>query len=264
MTKKIIFLISITLLTSTWCQGQRGVRIGVIDMDYILSNMKDYQEANEAFENQANTWRESLEQKQKEIDEQQEAFDIEKPLLTPQLIEDREDELAYEREQLEALQQKLFGPQGDWMTQQKSLLEPVQDQILSLVREIATNRKYDFVFDRTSDVFLLYSEKKHDISDLVLKRLKRSEKLEERNEALKEREETSEGDDSGEEAAPNPALEARKQAIEDKKKQRAEALEQRRLEIERKKAEKKEAYEKRRKEQLEAREAKKKKKQTEE
>ncbi|MEL0262414.1 MAG: OmpH family outer membrane protein, partial [Flavobacteriaceae bacterium] len=61
--------------------------------------------------------------------------------------------------------------------------------VLAIVQEIAVERKYDFIFDRSADIVMLYSSKNYDISDLVLKRLNREQKIKankERLEAIKE------------------------------------------------------------------------------
>jgi Skp family chaperone for outer membrane proteins len=69
--------------------------------------------------------------------------------------------------------------------QRKKLITPIQDQVLIIVQQIAKEKKYDFIFDRSSDIVMLYSAKNYDISDLVLKRLKINEKRKEKKERLK-------------------------------------------------------------------------------
>ena len=76
------------------------------------------------------------------------------------------------------------------MIQQKSkLLKPIQDRVLGIVRQIAQERKYDFIFDRSSDLVMLYSTKNYDISDLVLRKINAQNKIEDRKQQLKKREE---------------------------------------------------------------------------
>ena len=76
------------------------------------------------------------------------------------------------------------------MIKQKSkLLKPIQDRVLGIVRQIAQERKYDFIFDRSSDLVMLYSAKNYDISDLVLRKINAQNKIEDRKQQLKKREE---------------------------------------------------------------------------
>ena len=85
------------------------------------------------------------------------------------------------------LQTKYFGPTGDYIQQKNNLLKPIQDQVLSIVRQIAQERKYDFVFDRSSDLVMLYSAKNYDISNLVLQRINAQERIKARKKQIEER-----------------------------------------------------------------------------
>ena len=105
-------------------------------------------------------------------------------MLTPELIADRELEIKDFATDVVSLQEKRFGPNGDMIIQKNQLLKPVQDQVLSIVQDIAKERKYDFVFDRSSDIIMLYSAKNYDISELVLRRIQVQERIKERKEKI--------------------------------------------------------------------------------
>ena len=64
--------------------------------------------------------------------------------------------------------------------QRSKLIQPVQDQVLSVVKQIAEEKKYDFIFDRSSSVTMLYSAKIYDISELVIKRINRQQRIQNR------------------------------------------------------------------------------------
>ena len=64
--------------------------------------------------------------------------------------------------------------------QRSKLIQPVQDQVLSIVKQIAEEKKYDFIFDRSSSITMLYSAKNYDISDLVIKRINRQQRIQNR------------------------------------------------------------------------------------
>ena len=240
MKKSVIFLIVLGLLAVIPLQAQRGVRIGYIDMEYLLSQMNSYQKATADLEEKSKAWKDEISQKQDEIKRIEEEFEAEKPLLTPSLIEERIDDLEYEKNKLKEYQQKRFGPQGDWFVQQQNLIQPIQDQVLSIVQQIADKKKYDFVFDRSSDVFMLYSEKKYDISELVLKNIKKAEKLQSAEESDQDNELILD-DESLDEV--DPEKEARKKELEQKKAERARIIEEKKAERARVLEEKRKAYE---------------------
>lgn len=185
---KIIVLI-VFLCGSLSLQGQRGVRIGYIDMDLILENVDEYKEASRLLDERIVTWKKEIELKKMQLKQYQDQLEAERILLTDELIADRELEIKDFANEIILLQEKRFGPQGDRIIQRNKLLKPIQDQVLAIVQEIAVERKYDFIFDRSANIVMLYSSKNYDISDLVLKRLNREQKIKankERLEAIKE------------------------------------------------------------------------------
>ena len=165
-------------------QAQRGVRIAYIDMNIILDNIDEYQKANALLNDRIVEWKKEIELKKIQLQQYENQLEAERVLLTPELITDRELELKDFATEIIALQEKRFGPKGDRIIQRNKLIKPIQDQVLAIVQDIAKERKYDFVFDRSADVVMLYSSKNYDISDLVLKRINRQEKIKARKERL--------------------------------------------------------------------------------
>lgn len=250
---KKYFAISILLLSFVFDASAqtRGVKIGYIDMEYILQNVPDYTEANNQLEQKAQKWKQDIEAKKVEIAKLKDALKTEKALLTKELIDEREEEIKFQEDELLDFQQKRFGPNGDLMTQKAVLVKPIQDQVFNAVQDIAELKKYDFIFDKSSDLTMLFSAKRHDISDQVVRAITRAERREQLSKKeLKEQEKKEYQEDVEDE---NPALAARKKALEDKKAARDKLIEDRKLAAEAKKKE----QEDKRKALLEEREAKK-------
>ena len=63
----------------------------------------------------------------------------------------------------------------------KQLVKPIQDQVYNAIQSISARKKYDFVFDKSSELVMLYSNKKYDISDLVLATIDKSRLIGERD-----------------------------------------------------------------------------------
>lgn len=181
-----LLLILICIL-SQFVSAQRGVRLAYIDMDEILENVDEYATASQLLEQNVEEWKKEIEVKKMELKGREEQLQAEKVLLTPELIEDRQTELNIFRKEVVDLQRKFFGPNGQYINQKNKLLKPIQDQVLSIVRQIAQERKYDFVFDRSSDLVMLYSSKNYDISSLVLQRINTQKRLNARKKELEER-----------------------------------------------------------------------------
>ena len=236
---------------SAYAQTARGVKIGYIDMEYILEKVPDYAEANNQLEQKAQKWKQEIEVKKTEISKIKESLKTERVLLTKELIEEREEEIAYLEKELLEYQEKRFGPNGDLIIQKSVLIKPIQDQIFTIVQDVAEQRKYDFIFDKSSDLTMLFAAQKYDISDFVVKKLTTSQK---REEMSKKQLKVLEAKEAIEEAvADNPALTERQRLLDEKKAAREKLIEERKQANEQKKAD---AAEKRKK-LIEERDAKK-------
>lgn len=182
--KKSILVSALLCMLVFEVHGQRGARIAYIDMNIILNKNKEFKTANQLLDEKIAQWKKEIEIKKIQLKQLQDQFVVEKILLTPELIADRELEIKDFAGEVVSLQEKRFGPNGDMIIQKNQLLKPVQDQVLSIVQDIAKERKYDFVFDRSSDIIMLYSAKNYDISELVLRRIQVQERIMERKEKI--------------------------------------------------------------------------------
>jgi len=189
---KLCFIL--ILLMSIQLNAQRGTRVGYIDMNVILENIDEYQEACQLLDKNIANWKKEIELKKIQLKQYQDQLNTERILLTPELINDREVEIQDFASDILNLQEKRFGPRGDMIIQRSKLIQPVQDQVMSVVKLIAEEKKYDFIFDRSSNVTMLYSAKNYDISDLVIKRINRQQRIQNKKnqlEALKSKKTTS-------------------------------------------------------------------------
>jgi len=230
------YFLALLLLTSFAMNAQsRGTKIGFIDMEYILQNVPDYTEAKSQLEQKAQKWKQDIETKKVEIAKLKDALKTEKALLTRELIEEREEEIAFQESELIDFQQKKFGPNGDLITQKAVLVKPIQDQVFTAVQDIAEAKKFDFVFDKSSDLTMLFAAKRHDISDQVIRTITRAERREQlTKKQLKDQEAKEYKEDLEDE---NPALAERRKALEEKKAARDKLIEDRKAAAEAKKKE---------------------------
>ncbi len=203
------------------------VKVGYIDMEYILEKVPDYAEAKNQLEQKAQKWKQEIEVKKIDIAKQKETLKSEKVLLTKELLQEREEEIAFLETELLDFQQKKFGPNGDLITQKAVLVKPIQDQVFNAVQDIADAKKYDFVFDRSSDLTMLFAAKRHDISDQVVRALTRAEKREQMTKKqLKKEEEEERKQDMIDE---NPTLSERQRILDEKKAARLKLQEDKKL-----------------------------------
>lgn len=220
---KVLFLMTIIGLMSFISNAQRGVRIGYIDTEYILQNVPEYQEATSQLETKVQQWKKEIELRLGEIDTKKKQLNSESVLLTKELYDERLEDIKFEEAEILDYQQKRFGPNGDLMIQKKQLIQPIQDQIFAAVQDMAKSRNYDFVFDKSADVVMLYSAERFDISDEIIRAISRSSK---RTQAQSKAERKALED---EEVVPeiNEELEARQKVADEKNAEKQQVIEDR-------------------------------------
>ena len=247
---KTIVLTLMLVFFSTSIFAQRGVRIGYIDTEYILENITEYQNAKSQLEIKVQQWKTEVEQRIAELETQKTQLNNERVLLTNELIEEREEDLQIIENEILEYQQKRFGPNGDLMIQKKQLIQPIQDQIFAAVQEIATTKKFDFIFDKSADVVMLYSADRYDISEQVLRTINRTAKREQVK-SKKERKAAEEEDNIVE---VDSDKDERQKLIDERNAKRAEAQAKRKEELEAKRAARKKEIEEKKQKAKEARE----------
>ncbi len=244
------FLLLCFLLVSMGNFAQKGVRIAYVDIDYILTKVPEYQEAASLLDKKVLDWKKEVEEKYSVVNQQKEALEKEKVFLTKELIKEREEEIAFQENEILDYQQKRFGPNGDLDIQKRQLVQPVQDQVFNAVQEIAAKRQYDFVFDKSADVVMLYSAKKYDISDLIVRIITRNAKIDASGKKTEE---------SIESILDEPDAEtlSKQEQIANKRDERLRLLEERKKAIETERQKRQLEFEQRRQKLLDEREARK-------
>lgn len=212
MTKKVLF-IALGFVMTLELFAQKPQRIAFIDMEYILENIPDYQTAQSQLNQKVTKWQENIAEKQRELDQMKSNLSNEKALLTKDLIEEREEDITIKTDELRTLQNKYFGTNGDLFMLRQQLVKPIQDQVFNAIQEIAVNRQYDFVLDKSSDLIMLYSNEKYDISDMVVKSITRTEKQND----LREKQAEAKGNKVEGEQILTEAQEERQEALEAQK-----------------------------------------------
>ncbi len=145
--------------------------IAYIDMQYILKNIPQYETANEQLAMISKRWQKEIDTVQQELQILVSNYQTEQIFLSPDMKQKREDEILEKEQYLLELKRKYFGQEGEWYKKRESLLKPIQDEIYAAIQDIASEKQYDVVKDRSADPSLIYMSGKLDISDQVLEKL---------------------------------------------------------------------------------------------
>jgi len=165
-----LFHIIIAALLSVPTMAQR---YGVVDTEYILANMPEYEQAKSQLNKLSEQWAGEVSALQSELQSLKDALAAERILLSPDKLAQREKAIQDKEAEVIALQQKYFGPEGELFTKRAQLVQPIQDKVFGAVQALATKRKLDLILDKSADSGVLFVEKEKDYSDEVLNSLKR-------------------------------------------------------------------------------------------
>ena len=94
---KFVYLICL-LFFSILNHAQKSLRIGYVNMDYILENLDDYKTATEEYEIRLNIWKKEISEREVEIENKLKELEIQRPLLTETLYNDFREEIDFEKE----------------------------------------------------------------------------------------------------------------------------------------------------------------------
>ena len=167
---RIYFLISFFLLVSVLTFAQ--LKIGYIDSDTIMENLPDAQDARQKLDALIQEWQSELNTKESEWKSKYDDYEKRKLIMTDQTRAELEQELIKLEQEIGEFREKKFGTNGELFQKQDELMKPVQNRIFTAIEETAQEEDYDYVFDRSGDIMLLYAKEEHDLTARILEKLK--------------------------------------------------------------------------------------------
>ncbi len=165
--KRIILVIFFTFAAfTTFAQ-----RFAFVDSDYILKHMPEYQAAQKQLAALTDQYQKEVDAKSQEIERLYKAYDADKVLMTVDMKKRREAEIADKEKEVKNFQRLKFGPDGELAKKSTELVKPIQDKIMKAVQAVAESDELDLVFDKNSEILMLYRNPRLDKSDEVITRL---------------------------------------------------------------------------------------------
>ncbi len=139
-----------------------------VDTDFLLNQSSAYLQAQEQLNKLSVSWQKEVEGKYAQIDALYKNFQQEQLLLTDDLRQKREAEIVENEKEAKEFQKTKFGVEGELFKKRQELVKPIQDQVYNAVKEMAERSGYAIVFDKASDITMLYTNAKYDKSNDVL------------------------------------------------------------------------------------------------
>ena len=140
-------------------------------MNYILTQMPEYGEAQQEIDKLAKGWEDEIQKMYQEIERMEASLKAEEILLTVDMKNDRQSEIDRKLQELKDYQKQIFGFEGLYFLKKKELIKPVQDLVFSATERVAKNNRLQIVFDKSGELVMIYTDPIHDYTDYVLEEL---------------------------------------------------------------------------------------------
>lgn len=166
--RKIILVLFFTFSAFTAAFAQR---FAYVDSDYILKHMPEYVSSQKQLAALSESWQKDVDGRFQEIERLYKGYQADQVLMTPEQRKRREAEIVDKEKAAKDYQRQIFGPDGDLSKKSTALIKPIQDKVSKAVQAVAESENLDMIFDKNSEVIMLYASPRYNKSDLVITRL---------------------------------------------------------------------------------------------
>ncbi len=146
-------------------------KFAYVDSDYILSQIPEYRSAQKQIDELAENWQKEIDNKYAAIDKMYKDYRAEKVLLNGEQQKEREAEIIAKENEVRKFQQDKFGYEGALFKKREELIKPIQDRVFEAIQQVAKENSLDFMFDKSGEMIMLFTNARYDRSDEVLEEL---------------------------------------------------------------------------------------------
>ncbi|MFZ1320608.1 MAG: OmpH family outer membrane protein [Ignavibacteria bacterium] len=157
---------AVVVLMSAGLSAQ--TKVGYIDSKRIVESMQDSRDAQQRLDNLVTQWQTELTQLQDSLKIIKNDYEKKKLILTDQLKQQTETKITELETKVSNFKIEKFGEGGEYFQKQTEFMRPVQDRIFKAIETVAKDGSYDYVFDRSSEILLLYVNENYDLTTKVI------------------------------------------------------------------------------------------------
>jgi len=169
MKKKFVFLFLLFSIFPAASFSQ--LKIGYVDSDTIMDNLPDVQDARQKLDAIIQDWQNELNKMDADWKAKYDDYQKRKLIMTDQTRAEVEAELVTLENKTSDFREKKFGSNGELFQKQDELMKPIQNKIFNVIQQIAEEEDFDYIFDRSGDIMLLFAKEEYDLTSKVLERL---------------------------------------------------------------------------------------------
>jgi outer membrane protein len=146
-------------------------KFGYFDSEFVLSKMPEYAKAQGEIDQLSAAWQKEIEELQLKVDELYRTYQAEQVLLTEEMKAEKLEVIKTKETELKEYQKKVFGFGGLFFLKKQELIKPLQDKVFDAVEKVAKANRLAFVFDKSAELVIVYTDPRHDYTDFILEEL---------------------------------------------------------------------------------------------
>ncbi len=146
-------------------------KFGYIDTNFILSKMPEYAKAQSEIDQLSSGWQKEVEDMSRNVETMYASLKAEEVLLTEEMKAERLAIIHKKEAELKEYQRKVFGFEGLFFLKKQELIKPLQDKVFEAVEKVAKQNRLAIIFDKSSEMVMIYTDPRHDYTDFVLEEL---------------------------------------------------------------------------------------------
>jgi outer membrane protein len=158
------------VLATALCAHAQG-RIGHINSEAIMQALPEAIDAQRSLDNLVTTWENELQRMQAEWKRKFEEYDKKKLILTDAARAEQERDLRELEQSIADFRNRKFGQNGEVFQKQNDVMKPIQNKMFKVMEDIAVEDGFDYIFDRSGQILVLYANEKNDLTQRVLQRM---------------------------------------------------------------------------------------------
>ncbi len=173
MTTRLVLasLLLLAVLTTT-PSVLNAQKFAYVEIDRILESVEEYKGAQTELDRQAAAWRQEIAQEYDLIKGMYNRYQAEQVLLSEDMRRQREEEIMNKEKNVRDLQRERFGPEGELFRRRQELVRPIQDKVYRAIEAYAAERGYDFIFDKSSNAGMIFTNAQYDKTEDIISRLR--------------------------------------------------------------------------------------------
>jgi outer membrane protein len=142
-----------------------------VNTEQIMQVLPEAIDAQKTLDALVAQWEGELQKMQAEWKRKFDDYDKKKLILSDQARAENEKELRQMDQQIVDFRNKKFGTDGELFKKQNEVMKPIQNKIFKVLEDIAREDGYDYIFDRSGEILLLYANEKRDLTQDVIRRM---------------------------------------------------------------------------------------------